>query len=131
MKKYFCLMLLTGLLLSSGGAFATPDPTQPPAAWLITAESTQSGAAGREGLRLQSVLLPQQGKPVAIIGGTTVTLGGRLGEARLVKLTEREAVLQGPDGVIHLYLTPDVKKQMVVMPSSRRAGQAGQARDLR
>jgi MSHA biogenesis protein MshK len=81
-------------------------------------------------LRLQSVLLPQGGRPVAVIGGKTVALGGSVGGARLVRLNEREAVLRGADGVTHLYLTPDVEKQMIVSPKPRKAGKSGPAKDL-
>ena len=70
--------------------------------------------------------MPQGGKPVAIIAGKTVPLGGRIGDARLVRLNEVEAVLQGADGVTHLYMSPDVKKQMIVTPNRRNAGKTGQ-----
>jgi len=56
------------------------------------------------------VLIPKKGKPLAIISGQQVGLGERYGESRLVKLSEREAVLDGPSGVERLQLTPDVEK---------------------
>ncbi|EKE17289.1 MAG: hypothetical protein ACD_10C00520G0001, partial [uncultured bacterium] len=83
------------------------------------------------GRRLQSVLLPAQGKGVAVIGGKTVVLGGRLGEDKLIRITEREAVLAGPEGVTHLYLTPDVNKQMIVPADGRKRGKAGHGKDSR
>jgi len=129
MKIALCSMLLAGLSIQLGSAFAAADPTRPPAAWLEQPGAVQAAEGG--GLRLQSVLMPQRGKPVAIIGGKTVTVGGRVGDARLVSLTEREAVLQGPDGVTRLYLTPDVKKQMIVPPASRSGSRAGHGKDLR
>lgn len=132
MKIASCCLLLAGLSMQAGSTFAAADPTRPPAVWLDQAGATQPGASESDGgLRLQSVLLPQRGKPVAVIGGKTVTVGGRVGDARLVSLTEREAVLQGPDGVTHLYLTPDVKKQMIVPPASRSGSRAGHGKDLR
>lgn len=130
MKIALCSLLLAGLSMQAGSAFAAADPTRPPAAWLEQPGVAQAGGEGG-GLRLQSVLMPQRGKPVAVIGGKTVTVGGRVGDARLVSLTEREAVLQGPDGVTHLYLTPDVKKQMIVPPASRSGSRAGHGKDLR
>ncbi|MDE2440333.1 MAG: MSHA biogenesis protein MshK [Betaproteobacteria bacterium] len=116
-------LIALALLVSSPVAFAqSADPTRPPANWVAPTESaTQSGDGGS--MRLQSVLMPQGGKPVAVISGKTVILGGKVGEATLVRLNEREAVLQGVDGVTHLYLTPDVEKQMIVMPGTRKAGQ--------
>lgn len=116
-------LIALALLLSTSAAFAQlADPTRPPANWLTPTESAiQPGESG--GLRLQSVLIRHGGKPVAVIGGKTVILGGKVGEATLVRLNEREAVLQGADGVTHLYLTPDVEKQMIVTPKTRKAGQ--------
>ena len=71
------------------------------------------------------MLLPERGRPVAVIGGKTVVLGDRVGDARLVKLTEREAVLRGPEGTTRLYLTPQVEQRMIVSPKSRQAKQPG------
>jgi len=115
-------------LLSTGGALAAGDPTRPPAAWLNQADLA-SGNIGA--LRLQSVLMPQQGRPVAIIGGQTVVLGGRIGDARLVRLSEREAVLEGAEGVTRLYLTPDVNKRMIEAPAAKKARQAAQGKESR
>jgi MSHA biogenesis protein MshK len=131
MKTMLSFLLLAGLSLPAGSVLAAADPTRPPAAWLDQPGTAQAGGNADGGLRLQSVLMPQHGKPVAIIGGKTVTVGGRVGEARLVSLTEREAVLQGADGVTRLYLTPDVKKQMIVPPASRSGSRAGHGKDLR
>lgn len=125
------MRLIAFLLLGlASAAFAqSADPTRPPANWLMpTDAASPSGDGG--GMRLQSVLLPHGGKPVAVIGGKTVALGGRLGGATLVRLNEREAVLQGADGITHLYLTPDVQKQMIVTPYARKAGKSGQVKGL-
>jgi MSHA biogenesis protein MshK len=124
------LLLLAFALLASTAHGQTADPTRPPASWLNAADDAAPGAEAAAGFRLQSVLLPQGGRPVAVIGGKTVALGGNVGGATLVRLTEREAVLQGADGVTHLYLTPDVEKQMIVTPKSRKAGKSGPAKDL-
>lgn len=123
------VLLLGGLLLSPA-AFALDDPTRPPAAWVSPAEGGAGGNVDDGGFRLKSVLWPQHGKPLAIIGSQTVPLGGRIGDARLVHLTEREAVLRGPEGVTRLYLTPDVEKQMIVIPGARGKGKAGRGKDL-
>lgn len=128
MKARFPTGLLLGGLLASPAAFALDDPTRPPAAWVSPAEA--GGSVDDGGLRLKSVLWPQRGKPLAIIGSQTVPLGGRVGEARLVQLTEREAVLRGPEGVTRLYLTPDVEKQMIAIPGAQGKGKAGKGKDL-
>lgn len=113
------------LFMMFGGLFVVSlqaaDPTRPPEAWL---ESNRDPVAGRPvqatAPRLQSVLIPQHGKPVALISGEAVTLGEHFGGARLIHLSEREAVLEGSDGVTRLMLTPDVQKQLVT-PKSRAA----------
>lgn len=122
--------LLLGGLLFSPAAFAVDDPTRPPAAWASPAEVSAGGNVDDGGFRLKSVLWPQHGKPLAIIGSQTVALGGRIGEARLIRLSEREAVLQGPEGVTRLYLTPDVEKQMIAIPGAHGKGKAGKGKDL-
>lgn len=124
------IFAFASLLLLVGAAAAANDPTRPPEAWLNESAATAGGDASG-GLRLQSVLLPQRGKPLAIIGGKTVALGGRVGTATLTALSEREAVLQGPDGVTRLYLTPDVDKRMVVMPSGNKARPSAQGKETR
>ncbi len=118
------------LCLAAGTAWAqTADPTRPPAGWGSTGESGSAALSAEPELRLQSVMLPQHGKPVALIGGQTVALGGKVGDATLIRLTEKEAVLQGADGLTRLYLTPDVNKQLIVTPKARKAGKNGQLKD--
>lgn len=82
------------------------DPTRPPAAAYV------GGAGVESGKRLSSVVLPKNGRPAAVIGGQVVPLGGMVGDARLVRVTENEAILEGPEGIEHLYLTPDVEKKV-------------------
>lgn len=116
-------LIALALLVSVSTAFAqSADPTRPPANWVMPPDGAALSGDGGS-LRLQSVLMRPGGKPVAVIGGKTVVLGGKVGEATLVRLNEHEAVLQGADGMTHLYLTPDVQKQMIAMPKTRKAGQ--------
>ena len=122
--------LCLAIMFFSGQAFAVADPTQPPAVWGNISTDT-AVADETSGLRLQSVMIPQRGRSVAVIGGVTVPLGGRFGEAKLIRLSEREAVLEGPDGVTHLYLTPNVDKQMIVTPGVRKSHKTGQGKDSR
>ncbi len=125
-------LIALALLFLAAPAFAeTADPTRPPANWLAAAaDAVPGGDTPSGGLRLQSVLVPQGGRPVAVIGGQTVPLGGKVGGATLVRLNEREAVLQGVDGMTRLYLTPDVQKQMIVTPGPRKAGSARPVKGL-
>ena len=82
------------------------DPTRPPSGAPGFVNSDEA-AGGRV---LQSVLIPRHGKPLAVIDGHTVRLGQRYGEARLVRVSERDVVLDGPDGIEHLQLTPGIEK---------------------
>lgn len=89
------------------------DPTAPPPGFSASAmESTEV-----TGPVLQSVKIPKKGKPVAVIGGQEVKLGELYGDSRLIKLTEREAVLEGPSGVEHLMLTPGIEKTNITKKS--------------
>lgn len=97
-------------LLPVWGAFAQiADPTRPPSGL-----SVATGSGGEEGMPsakvLQSIFVPEKGTPVAMIGGQFVRLGEKFGDSRLVRLTEHEAVLQGPEGVERLLLTPEAEK---------------------
>lgn len=104
----FVLCLLAGTAAAEMATLA--DPTRPAGA------SFGPGAVeGEGGLRLQSVFSPRGGKPTAIINGQVVPLGARVGDARLVRLGEAEAVLKGPKGIERLFLTPDVSKKNQVL----------------
>ena len=89
------------------------DPTRPPAGIENAAQALESS-----GPVLQSVMIPKKGTPVAVIGGQTVALGAMYGENRLIRLSEREAVLEGPGGIERLQLTPGVEKTNIVTKKS-------------
>jgi MSHA biogenesis protein MshK len=91
-----------------------PDPTRPPAA-LINPSASSNGTIDEttSAPALQSVILRKGRKPVAIIGGERVELGGDYGGARLIKVSEGRVVLSGPSGSETLLLTPAVEKKLV------------------
>ena len=99
------------------------DPTRPPMG--IIAPTPDAGEV--TGPVLQSVVIPKKGRPVAVIGGKQVKLWEMYGESRLIRLTEREAVLQGPAGIERLMLTPGVEKTNIISksPAARRAQSGG------
>lgn len=111
----FLLALLSGL----AAAEALPDPTRPPGG---AAGEFQAGE-GIEGAvpRLQSVFLPQQGKPAAIIDGRMVRLGDKIGDGRLTRLSEIEAVIVGAQGIQRLRLTPEAEKVTVPEKGDKKA----------
>ena len=90
------------------------DPTRPAidtsAGADLSAESAMTTSSG-----LQSVILRKNGKPAALINGVVVELGGKVGEARLVKVGEEHVVLRGPLGDETLRLMPAAEKKTVKM----------------
>lgn len=111
--------LCLALVVLSGGALAQlADPTRPPAA--MAAPEPEAGEAS--GPLLQSVKIPKKGPPVALISGQQVRLGGRYGDSRLIRLNEREAVLDGPAGTLHLVLTPGIEKTNITTKSTAAKG---------
>ena len=107
------LFALAALLPAARAQAPMADPTRPPA-------NVSAPEAGElSGPVLQSVLIPKKGRPLAVIGGQQVRLGERYGELRLVKLTEREAVLEGPDGIERLRLTPGAEKTDISSATNR------------
>jgi MSHA biogenesis protein MshK len=107
-----------------GGAGAQlSDPTRPPGDAALQAEAGPGMAASG----LQSVILRKQGKPAALINGEVVELGGKVGEARLVKINEDSVVLKGPGGEETLRLMPAAEKKKVgAGGTAQRAGKAGE-----
>ena len=92
------------------------DPTRPPAFLMGSGRATSSAPAGPV---LQSVLVSASRK-AAIISGQRVELGDRYGESRLTRLSDAEAVLEGPGGRTVLKLVPGVeKKTTVARPDDR------------
>jgi MSHA biogenesis protein MshK len=99
-------------------AQALVDPTRPPNA---PAAGEVPGAAPGGSL-LQSILIASNRK-LAIINGTTVALGGMVGEARVVRITETEVTLKKGDETEVLKLYPGVDKQPIKRGArSARAG---------
>ncbi|MDQ5879899.1 MAG: biosis protein MshK [Pseudomonadota bacterium] len=110
------LLLLAACVAAAGFAYAVPpeslpDPTRPPA---VVAGNDAGAVADISSSRLTSVVLPKNGRPAAVIEGQVVPLGGMVGGARLTRVTESGVVLEGPDGIERLFLTPDVEKKSSV-----------------
>lgn len=86
------------------------DPTRPPAeAYLGT--MAESGSAPAAAV-LQSVMISSTERS-AIIGGEWIKLGGKYHDARVVKITESEVVLQSANGSEILRMYPDVSMKPV------------------
>ena len=100
-------MIIASCVAVTAGAQGLTDPTRPPGA--LATPAGEGGYTG--GPVLQSVKL-SPGRKVAVISGEMVTLGGRYGSARLVRLTESEAVLKEGAETTVLKLFPLVEKRM-------------------
>ena len=121
-RVLFMLTLCT-LTVSVRAQTLLSDPTRPPAGF----SAPEADGGGSSGPVLQSVIVPKKGKPIAVIGGQQVKLGELYGDSRLIKLSEREAVLEGPGGIERLMLTPGIEKTNIIRKSSaaRRAQGGG------
>lgn len=111
------MVLIAGMLAAlPGQGQGVADPTRPPGgSEASSAEAVMSGPV------LQSVMLSPSRK-VAVISGEMVVLGGKYGSARLVKLTESEAVLKNGQEVTVLRLHPRVDKRAAGGDTGARGG---------
>lgn len=111
----FALVLAAG---ASQAAETLPDPTRPPASFgpLGPVYGEEPEKAPPPQPVLQSVILSATRK-VAIIGGQTVNLGEKFGDAKLIRLTPSEAVLRTAEGEKQvLKLFPDAEKKLRPVP---------------
>ncbi len=90
------------------GAEELPDPTRPPASLAAPAVAPAGGAAADQPAGLQSIIISKT-RRTAIIGGETVELGGKYGDAKLIEVNEGGIVLRGAQGRQVMTLFPDVK----------------------
>jgi MSHA biogenesis protein MshK len=116
-------LLLLALAVSSAAraALAQPlaDPTRPPN---VSPTEPTLGASRESTTRLQSVLISPTRK-LAVIDGQTVRLGGRVGDATLVDISETQVVLQRHGGNETLKLHPAAEKKLVLRSVSPEAQQ--------
>ena len=112
-------------LLAPGVAFAQgmTDPTRPPPTETTEAES---GAPEVAGPVLQSVMITPTFK-AAIINGEMVKLGGKFGNAQLVKVSESEVVLKSGDEAQVLKMYPGVEKREIARAAPKAASRRTQA----
>lgn len=89
----------------------TSDPTRPAIDTGVAASAGKAAPSPVAGL--QSIIQRNTGKPAALINGVVVELGGRVGDARLVKIGDDFVVLRGAMGNEILRLTPDAEKKAV------------------
>lgn len=126
-RAILAVFLPLGLAAGLPAAWAEPlsDPTRPPAAFAIGGEVDPA----TEGNNLQSIIRSNRGKPAAIINGEYVMLGGRVGEARLVKIGEDFVTLKSPTGTEILMLVQGVEKKPATDAERNAVGKAHKDRD--
>ena len=92
------------LALAPAAAQSLPDPTRPPPEAALTPGETPAAPVS-EGPQLQSVLVGEHGREVAVIDGKTVRVGEKIDGALLVRVGKDEAVLQrgATRVVLHLF----------------------------
>ena len=108
--RFGAVFWLIGVMATCAHADILRDPTRPPAA--LEMASQGSGADGDVGPKLQSVLISPS-RRVAVVSGQTVTVGDKIGESQLVKISEGEVVLRNGKILQTLKLFPDVEKRPV------------------
>lgn len=84
------------------------DPTHPPRE--ITGEPGDPGASA--GGSPAQVVVISSDRHQATINGRTVALGGRYGDATLVRISDQEIVLQRPDSTETIRLYSSVNRRM-------------------
>ena len=109
--RYGAFLWFLCTIAADANADILRDPTRPPAV-LEMAPDGSGGANANAGPRLQSVLISPS-RRVAVINGQTVTVGDKIGDAQLVKISEGEVVLRNGKILQTLKLFPDVEKRPI------------------
>ena len=90
----FCLVAMAVSAVQAQDA-QLPDPTRPPAQFLVAPGEKSVEPPPSPLPRLQSVLISTKpdGRRVAVIDGVAVQLGSMVGDARLIEISSSQAVL--------------------------------------
>ena len=102
------------------------DPTRPPSGFAAGGADADIADTGG-GMVLQSIMITPTTK-VAIIGGVTVKLGEKYGDAVLVKVAENEVVLKSGTTSQVLKLYPGVEKRESAPPPAKTAPHRSKSR---
>lgn len=133
------VMIVCGLALLAAMTVAhaqeLADPTRPPAVAANPAGTATAPGAAAVASGLQSIIRRDGAKPAALINGEYVTLGGRVGDARVVKIGEDAVTLKGPMGREILKLMPGVDRTPVVAtenkPGDQKAGKRNAGEEVK
>jgi MSHA biogenesis protein MshK len=119
----WALSAVLALMPAIAAAQLLKDPMRPPAGY---AEGDPEAAAVVGGPVLQSVMISPT-RRAAIINGEVVQLGGRYGNAVLIKVAEHEVMLQSGDETQVLKMHPGVEKRGIA--PGRNPARGGGAED--
>jgi len=101
------LALIVSLAAPSGLAQGLSDPTRPPREILGGADFLEAAPS----LSPAQVVIISTDRRQATINGQTVGLGGRYGNATLVRISDEEIVLQRPEGTETIKLYSSVHRR--------------------
>lgn len=106
-RRLFALLL--GSLFGATSLMAqVPDPMRPAAD--ATAQDSAGGVVASTEAGVQTVILRPGGKSAAVINGQYVEVGGKVGDKRVLKISESEIVLKGESGREVIKVMPAVQK---------------------
>jgi MSHA biogenesis protein MshK len=100
------------LLAATTARAQLADPMRPPAGLGAKTSAGDTAETGDGGSPVQAVILRRGDKPVALIAGERVTIGSRVGDARVVAITDSEVVLASRSGRQVIKINPDVDKKI-------------------
>lgn len=100
-----------------------PDPTRPPPA--VEALPDATGELAVPTLTVQTIIRRQGARPAAVINGEYVELGGRVGDARVVRISENSVVLMNDGTRETLELTPGIEWKAAKTPGGKKATAEG------
>lgn len=107
---------LAGVIHSPVLAQGLSDPTRPPTVTL--ADESAAGEAGEGATPVLQSILISPSRRQAIISGKTVTVGEKVGDAKIVRITENTVILRNGSDLQTLKLFPGIEKRSNSNPIS-------------
>jgi hypothetical protein len=108
MLHHLLSFVVVGCVVVAPAFAQVPDPTRPVV--VLTTPATADGVVAPVESGVQMVILRPGGKSAAVINGQYVEVGGKLGDKRVLKISESEVVLKGESGREVIKATPAIEK---------------------
>jgi len=93
------------------GAQVLSDPTRPPDAFRVAPGSAPAAPPASQ-FSSQPVVILSSDRRQVTINGQTVKLGGRIGDAKVIRISDSEVVLQSADSTETIKLYAGVEKKL-------------------